>query len=125
MSESTGSEAVMPAINAHLAAELIVEGETWPVFVWTIDHPTGRVLVDTGMTDVRPEVDDMSPTPHPENIPRDIACVINTPCISTTAVATASFRACRSTSRHASSPTLARSTTTQSEDGSTSMARRM
>ena len=58
MSESTGSEAVMPAINAHLAAELIVEGETWPVFVWTIDHPAGRVLVDTGMIDVRPEVDD-------------------------------------------------------------------
>ena len=68
----------MPAINAHLAAELIVEGEKWPVFVWTIDHRAGRVLVDTGMIDVRPEVDDMSPTPHPENIPRDIACVINT-----------------------------------------------
>jgi N-acyl homoserine lactone hydrolase len=55
-----------------------VEGETWPVFVWTIDHPAGRVLVDTGMIDSRPEVDDMSPTPHPENIPRDVACVINT-----------------------------------------------
>jgi N-acyl homoserine lactone hydrolase len=78
MSESTVSEAVMPAINAHLAAELTVEGETWPVFVWTIDHRAGRVLVDTGMIDVRPEVEDMSPTPHPENIPRDIACVINT-----------------------------------------------
>src|SRR5919201_596840 len=77
MSESTG-KAVMPAINAHLAAELIVDGEKWPVFVWTIDHPAGRVLVDTGMIDVRPEVDDMSPTPHPENIPRDVACVINT-----------------------------------------------
>ena len=68
----------MPAITAHLAAELIVEGETWPVFVWTIDHPRGRVLVDTGMIDSRPEVDDMSPTPHPERIPRDVACVINT-----------------------------------------------
>src|SRR5437763_2802935 len=78
MRESTGSDAVMPAINAHLAAELTGEGEKWPVFVWTIDHPAGRVLVDTGMIDVRPEVDDMSPTPHPENIPRDIACVINT-----------------------------------------------
>src|SRR5213083_730473 len=78
MSESTGSGAVTPAINAHLAAELIVEGETWPVFVWTIDHPAGRVLVDTGMIDTRPEIDDMSPTPHPENIPRDIAGVINT-----------------------------------------------
>jgi N-acyl homoserine lactone hydrolase len=65
-------------ITAHLAAELLVEGERMPVFVWTIDHPEGRVLVDTGMIDSRPEFDDMSPTPHPENIPRDVACVINT-----------------------------------------------
>jgi N-acyl homoserine lactone hydrolase len=49
-----------------------------PVYVWTIDHPAGRVLVDTGIIDSRPEIDDMSPTPHPENIPRDVACVINT-----------------------------------------------
>jgi len=78
-SESNGSEAVMPAIHAHLAAELIVEGgEQLPVYVWTIDHPAGRVLVDTGIIDSRPEVADMSPTLHPENIPRDVACVINT-----------------------------------------------
>src|SRR5215510_7145004 len=68
----------MPAINAHLAADLIAAGEPLPVFVWTIDHPAGRVLVDTGMIDSRTEVDDMSPTPHPENIPRDVAFVINT-----------------------------------------------
>src|SRR5262249_17354754 len=78
MSESIGSEAVMPAINAHLAADLIADGEQLPVFVWTIDHPAGRVLVDTGVIDSRPEIDDMSPTPHPENIPRDVACIINT-----------------------------------------------
>ena len=78
MSESLGSESVMPAINAHLAADLIADGERMPVFVWTIDHPAGRVLVDTGLIDSRPEIEDMSPTPHPENIPRDIACVINT-----------------------------------------------
>src|SRR3989454_7631834 len=29
------------------------------------------------MIDSRPEVDDLSPTPHPENIPRDVASVIN------------------------------------------------
>jgi N-acyl homoserine lactone hydrolase len=69
---------VRPAINAYLAADLIVEGEVLPVYVWTIDHPAGVVLVDTGMIDSRPEVDDMSPTPHPENIPRDVALVINT-----------------------------------------------
>jgi N-acyl homoserine lactone hydrolase len=65
-------------IRAHLAAELLVDGERWPVFVWTINHPAGRVLVDTGMIDSRPEVEDLRPTPHPENIPRDVACVINT-----------------------------------------------
>jgi N-acyl homoserine lactone hydrolase len=65
-------------ISAHLAAELLVEGERMPVFIWTVDHPSGLVLVDTGMIDSRPEVNDMSPTPHPENIPRDVACVINT-----------------------------------------------
>ena len=65
-------------IEAHLGAELMVEGETWPVFVWTIEHPSGLVLVDTGMIDSSPEVDDMRPTPHPENIPRDVVCVINT-----------------------------------------------
>ena len=65
-------------ICAHLGAELLIEGERWPVFVWTIDHPAGLVLVDTGMIDSRPEIDDMSPTPHPENIPRAVACVINT-----------------------------------------------
>jgi N-acyl homoserine lactone hydrolase len=65
-------------VRAHLAAELLVEGERMPVFVWTIDHPAGLVLVDTGMIDSRHEVDDMNPTPHPENIPRDVACVIST-----------------------------------------------
>jgi N-acyl homoserine lactone hydrolase len=65
-------------IGAHLAAELLVDGERLPVFVWTIDHPAGLVLVDTGLIDSRPEIDDMGPTPHPVNIPRDVACVINT-----------------------------------------------
>ena len=65
-------------ITAYLAAELLVDGARLPVFVWTIDHPAGRVLVDTGMIDTRPAIDDMSPTPHPENIPRDVSGVINT-----------------------------------------------
>jgi N-acyl homoserine lactone hydrolase len=68
----------MPVITPHLAAELVAEGEPMPVLVWTIDHPDGLVLVDTGLIDTRPEIEDMSPTPHPENIPRDVACVINT-----------------------------------------------
>jgi N-acyl homoserine lactone hydrolase len=49
------------AITPLLVAELLVEGERWPVNVHVIDHPEGRVLVDTGMTELRPEVADMDP----------------------------------------------------------------
>lgn len=62
-------------IAAHLAAE--VAG--FPVFAYTIEHPQGLVLVDTGMIDSTPELDaEWHPVPHPENIPRDVLCVINT-----------------------------------------------
>src|SRR4029453_2078977 len=60
MNESPVSKTVTPAITAHLAADLIADGEQMPVYVWTIDHPAGRVLVDTGMIDSRPEVGEMS-----------------------------------------------------------------
>src|SRR5262249_46625420 len=79
MSQSLGSVTVMPTINAHLAAELLVEGERMPVFVWTIDHPAGRVLVDTGIPDSRREIEDRRPPPPPENIPRHPAWVITPP----------------------------------------------
>ncbi|HST18538.1 MAG TPA: MBL fold metallo-hydrolase [Gaiellaceae bacterium] len=48
-----------------LVAELLVEGERWPVYVHVIDHPDGRVLVDTGMTELRPEVADLDPRLRP------------------------------------------------------------
>ena len=50
-----------PAITPLLVAELLVEGERWPVYVHVIDHPAARVLVDTGMTELHPEVADMDP----------------------------------------------------------------
>ena len=31
-------------------ADLLAEGERMPVYVYFIDHPDARVLVDTGMT---------------------------------------------------------------------------
>ncbi len=37
-------------------ADLHVEGEVMPVCVHVIDHPDGRVLVDTGMTELHPAV---------------------------------------------------------------------
>jgi N-acyl homoserine lactone hydrolase len=36
-----------PTITPVLVAELLVEGERMPVYVHVIDHPDGRVLVDT------------------------------------------------------------------------------
>ncbi len=50
-----------PTITPLLVAELLVEGERWPVYVHVIDHPEARVLVDTGITELRPEVEDMDP----------------------------------------------------------------
>jgi N-acyl homoserine lactone hydrolase len=59
--------------------DVVVEGRPWPGFVHALDHPDGLVLVDTGMIDSRPELDEeWSPTIYPERIPREVACIINT-----------------------------------------------
>jgi N-acyl homoserine lactone hydrolase len=47
-----------PAVTPVLVADLLVSDERWPVYVHVIDHPAGRVLVDTGMTELRPELAD-------------------------------------------------------------------
>jgi N-acyl homoserine lactone hydrolase len=46
-------------------ADLHVEGELMPVYVHLIDHPDGRVLVDTGMTELHPLLADMDPRVMP------------------------------------------------------------
>jgi len=46
-------------------ADLLAEGELMPVYVHVIDHPEGRVLVDTGLTRLHPAVADMDPRLHP------------------------------------------------------------
>lgn len=43
-------------VTPIVVAELHVEGEVMPVCVHVIDHPEGRVLVDTGMTERHPAV---------------------------------------------------------------------
>ena len=69
----------MHVVEAHLVAEVVAYGAGVPCFAWTIAHPAGLVLVDTGMIDSTPELDaEWRPTPHPEAIPRDVACVVNT-----------------------------------------------
>jgi N-acyl homoserine lactone hydrolase len=48
-------------ITPVLVAELLAADERMPVYVHVVDHPDGRVLVDTGMTELHQLVDDMDP----------------------------------------------------------------
>jgi len=51
-----------PTITPVHVADLLVAEDAWmPVSVHVIDHPDGRVLVDTGMTELHPAVADMDP----------------------------------------------------------------
>jgi N-acyl homoserine lactone hydrolase len=63
-------------------ADLLAEGTLMPVYVHVIDHPDGRVLVDTGMTQLHPLVADMDPRLRPWNEqdidPAGIDLVVNT-----------------------------------------------
>ncbi len=68
-------------IGTHVAADVLVGGERWPVFVHTLDHADGLVLVDTGMIDSTPELDEeWGPTPHPlpDELVARVAVVVNT-----------------------------------------------
>jgi N-acyl homoserine lactone hydrolase len=68
-------------IGIHLGSEVVVDGATWPGLVHTVDHPDGLVLVDTGMIDSTPELDEYwHPIPHPlpDELVRRVAHVVNT-----------------------------------------------
>ena len=64
-------------ITPVLVAQLLAEGERMPVYVHVIDHPDGRVLVDTGMTRLHHAVADMDPllTPLTEQAGVDLASI--------------------------------------------------
>src|SRR3954469_10274778 len=57
----------MPSITVTpiFVADLLAEDARMPVYVHVIDHPDARVLVDTGMTELHPAVDDMDPRLRP------------------------------------------------------------
>src|SRR5690349_15979710 len=55
----------LPTITPVFVADLLAENERLPVYVHVLDHPEGRVLVDTGMTDLHPLVADMDPRLQP------------------------------------------------------------
>jgi N-acyl homoserine lactone hydrolase len=54
-------------VTPVFVADLHVEGERMPIYVHVIDHPDGRVLVDTGMTEYHPALADMDPRLRPLN----------------------------------------------------------
>jgi N-acyl homoserine lactone hydrolase len=55
------------AVTPVHVADLLADGELMPVYVHVIDHPDGRVLVDTGLTELHPAVADMDPRLMPLN----------------------------------------------------------
>ncbi len=63
-------------------ADLMAEGQPMPVYVYIVDHPDARVLVDTGMTRLHPLVADMDPQLRQlrsdELDPASIDIVVNT-----------------------------------------------
>jgi N-acyl homoserine lactone hydrolase len=66
-------------VRAIRYGDVLVEGERWPGFLHVVEHPHGPVLVDTGLIDSTPELDEeFSPRFDPDTIPRDVVCVINT-----------------------------------------------
>ena len=72
-----------PTVTPVLVAELLAGGERMPVYVHVIDHPDGRVLVDTGLTQLHPAVADMDPRLTPLSAQADfdpgrIDLVVNT-----------------------------------------------
>jgi N-acyl homoserine lactone hydrolase len=59
---------ILPLITVtpvRVATLFVGEEERMPVFVHVIEHPDGRVLVDTGMTELHPAVADMDPHLEP------------------------------------------------------------
>jgi N-acyl homoserine lactone hydrolase len=48
-------------VTPVFVADLLAEDERMPVYVYVVDHPDARVLVDTGMTELHPAVADLDP----------------------------------------------------------------
>jgi N-acyl homoserine lactone hydrolase len=73
-------------VDAHVTplhmGDAIVEGISYPYFAYAVAHPRGLVVVDTGMIDSHPEIDEAySPTivPLTEHLdPEGVVVVINT-----------------------------------------------
>ena len=81
MAQAMNARASITITPIHVA-DLHVEGEVMPINVHVINHPDGRVLVDTGMTELHPLLADMDPRLwplHEQDLDlADIDIVVNT-----------------------------------------------
>jgi N-acyl homoserine lactone hydrolase len=69
----------MPSVDVLHLADVVVEGQTWPVLAWSVAVPDGVVLVDTGMVETTPELEEEWGTqvrPWPEL--GEVVAVVNT-----------------------------------------------
>ena len=69
-------------IGQHLTSEMFFSGDRLPGFSDTIEHPDGLVLVDTGMIDTTPAIEDdgeeWHPNPLPDELVSRVAVVVGT-----------------------------------------------
>jgi N-acyl homoserine lactone hydrolase len=54
-------------VRPVVVGDLLAAGDGMPICVHVIDHPDGRMLVDTGMTELHPAVADLDPRIIPLN----------------------------------------------------------
>src|ERR1044071_4208597 len=68
-------------IGRHLTSEMFFSGDSLPGFSDTIEHPDGLVLVDTGLIDTTPAIEENCEERHPPPLPgelvRRVAVVVN------------------------------------------------
>ncbi len=69
----------MNAVSPIQFCDVTVDGALWPVYGWLVETAAGRVLVDTGMIDSTPELDEeWGPVLRPWPVAADVTAVINT-----------------------------------------------
>ena len=57
------------AIGRHLTSEMFFSGDRLPGCSETIEHPDGLVVVDTGLIDTTPAIEDDGEEWHPHPLP--------------------------------------------------------
>jgi N-acyl homoserine lactone hydrolase len=69
-------------IHRHLTSEVVFSEDSLPGYSDTIEHPDGLLLVDTGLIDTTPEIqeegEEWRPHPLPDELVRRVAVVVNT-----------------------------------------------